>query len=174
MHPRSTNNLYALQKSCDCSPLDFPVFDGLHLIRTRKKKENPSFFLPRAPSMFLNSRRLVRFAGQMNTYFWTASRFFRFLQFTATRHAFARGEAARTEGANPITFCLRGYVEVSFTFWGKGKLIFSPFKIGQTSERPFRPKCLHLTNFVADRRNEKGAPFFVSRRYTKRVLFLSN
>ena len=52
----------------------------------------------------------------------------------------------------------------------QGKLIFSPFKIGQTSEKPFWPKCLHLTNFVADRRNEKGALFFVSRRYTKWVM----
>ena len=99
----------------------------LRSIRARKKKENPSFSPPRAPSMFLNSRRLVRFAGQMNTYFWTASRFFRFLQFTARRHAFARGEAARTEGANPITFCLRGYVEVSFTLLGEGKAYIFPF-----------------------------------------------
>ena len=93
----------------------------LRSIRARKKKENPSFSPPRAPSMFLNSRRLVRFAGQMN------SRFFRFLQFTARRHAFARGEAARTEGANPITFCLRGYVEVSFTLLGEGKAYIFPF-----------------------------------------------
>ena len=88
----------------------------LRSIRARKKKENPSFSLPRAPSMFLNSRRLVRFAGQMNTYFWTAR-----------RHAFERGEAARTESVNPITFCLRGYVEVSFTFLGEGKAYIFPF-----------------------------------------------
>ena len=109
----------------------------LRSIRARKKKENPSFSLPRAPSMFLNSRRLVRFAGQMNTYFWTASRFFRFLQFTARRHAFERGEAARTESVNPNYFLFKGLRRGEFhIFGGRESLYFPLLKLAKRQRSP--------------------------------------
>ena len=68
---------------------------------------------------------------------------------------------------------LRGHVCEFHIFGGRESLPFSPIKIGKTSEKPFRAKCLQLNNFVADGRNEKRAPF-VSRRYTKAILFLLN